>query len=41
MKWLVVDLGREYPIEEIRLLPVEPENFEALGGAVLPRGLDA
>lgn len=36
-KWLMVDLGREYPIEEIRLLPVEPENFEALGVRSFPR----
>jgi signal transduction histidine kinase len=36
-KWLEVDLGREYPIEEIRLLPVEPENFEALGVRSFPR----
>jgi signal transduction histidine kinase len=36
-KWLMVDLGQEYPIEEIRLLPVEPVNFEVLGVRSFPR----
>jgi len=30
-KWLVVDLGRDYLIDEIRLLPVESRRFETLG----------
>ncbi len=36
-KWLVVDLGREYLLDEIRLLPVESESFERLGMQSFPR----
>ncbi len=34
---LMVDLGREYPIDEIRWLPVESANFEAPGWHSFPR----
>jgi signal transduction histidine kinase len=36
-KWVVVDLGREYPIDEIRLLPAEQESFEHPGLRSFPR----
>jgi signal transduction histidine kinase len=36
-KWLQVDLGREYPVDEIRLMPVESDNFEILGLKSFPR----
>lgn len=36
-KTLAVDLGREYPIEEIRWLPVETANFEVPGYYSFPR----
>jgi signal transduction histidine kinase len=38
-KWLMLDLGREYPVDEVRLLPVESENFEILGLKSFPRAL--
>lgn len=38
-KWLAVDLGEEHDIDEIRLVPVEAENFEVLGRRALPRTL--
>ena len=37
-KWLTVDLGREFPIDEIRLLPVKEESFEHPGLRSFPRG---
>ncbi|QTN32340.1 hypothetical protein HZ994_08360 [Akkermansiaceae bacterium] len=37
-KWLAVDLGREMPIDEIRLLPVESDDFEHPGLRSFPRG---
>lgn len=37
-KHLTVDLGREYAIDEVRLLPVKPENFEHDGSKSFPRG---
>lgn len=37
-KWLAMDLGREFPINEIRLLPVVPDNFEHAGLMSFPRG---
>jgi signal transduction histidine kinase len=36
-KWLQVDLGSEYPVDEIRLLPVESGSFQALGDGTFPR----
>ena len=36
-KWLVVDLGKDYLIEEIRLLPLESEDFQTLGLQSFPR----
>lgn len=36
-KWLEVDLGQEYAIDEIRLLPVETEGFQVLGWQSFPR----
>lgn len=36
-KWLSVDLGREEVIDEVRLVPVEPEGFESLGEKSHPR----
>ena len=37
-KWLRLDLGREYAIDEIRLVPVESADFEVLGLQSFPRG---
>jgi signal transduction histidine kinase len=37
-KWIMIDLGRDYPVDEIRLVPVESGNFEALGLRAFPRG---
>jgi signal transduction histidine kinase len=36
-KWLRVDLGREYAIDEIRLVPVESPDYEVLGLQSFPR----
>ena len=36
-KWLRVDFEREYPIDQIRLVPVESGNFETLGERAFPR----
>ena len=38
-KWLVVDLGREYAIDEIRLIGVESEAHEVVGGRGFPKTL--
>lgn len=35
-KWVVVDFGREYPIDEIRLVAVESEVPEVVGGRAWP-----
>jgi signal transduction histidine kinase len=35
-KWVVVDFGREYPIDEIRLVAVESEEPEVAGGRGYP-----
>ncbi len=37
-KWLHVDLGSEYPIEEVRLVAVQSENFQTSGENSFPRG---
>ena len=37
-KWLQVDLRGEYPIDEIRLVPVQPGSYETLGERSFPRG---
>ena len=36
-KWLALDLGQEFPIDEIRLLPVESDRFEHQGLKSFPR----
>jgi signal transduction histidine kinase len=36
-KWLVVDLGREFEIEEVRLLAVESDDYEVVGGRGYPK----
>jgi signal transduction histidine kinase len=36
-KWLHVDLEDEYPIDEIRLVPVQSGGYEALGERSFPR----
>lgn len=36
-KWLKVDFGREYILDEIRLLPIEEGLFEVLGNKAFPR----
>jgi len=38
-KWLVVDLGREFRIDEIRLLPAESDDDEVVGGRGFPKKL--
>lgn len=38
-KWLAVDLEGEQIIDEVRLVPVEAENFEVLGRRAFPRAL--
>jgi signal transduction histidine kinase len=37
-KWLSVDLGDEHPIDELRLVPVQAENFQTIGDGPFPRG---
>lgn len=37
-KWLMVDLGAEYPIDEVRIIPVESEKLETIGKESFPRG---
>ncbi len=36
VKWVQVDLGREVPIEEVRLFPARPEDFPARRGFGFP-----
>jgi signal transduction histidine kinase len=36
-KWLVVDLGKDYLIDEIRLLPLESDDFQTMGFQSFPR----
>ncbi len=38
-KWVVVDFGREYPIDEIRLIAVESEEPEVVGGRAWPMAM--
>jgi signal transduction histidine kinase len=38
-KWVVVDFGREYPIDEIRLVAVESEEPEVEGGRAWPMAM--
>ena len=38
-KWLVVDLGRDFAIDEIRLIGVESEDYEVVGGRGFPKTL--
>ncbi|MCX6875385.1 MAG: histidine kinase [Verrucomicrobia bacterium] len=38
-KWLVVDLGQDFEIDEIRLIGVESEDHEVVGGRGFPRDL--
>jgi signal transduction histidine kinase len=40
-KWLVVDLGREFGIDEIRIIGVESDDFEVAGGRGFPKELMA
>jgi signal transduction histidine kinase len=37
-KWLSVDLGDEHPIDEVRLVPVQADNFQTIGDGPFPRG---
>lgn len=37
-KWLQVDLGSEHPIDQVRLVPVESNNFQMIGNGAFPRG---
>lgn len=39
-KWIEVDLGQEYPVDEVCLLPVESDSFETLGAYSFPRGFE-
>lgn len=39
-KWLILDLGQEFPIDEIRLLPVVSGRFEHLGLKAFPRAYE-
>lgn len=39
-KWLILDLGQEFPIDEIRLLPVESDRFEHHGLKAFPRAYE-
>jgi signal transduction histidine kinase len=36
-KWLDIDLGGDHAIDEIRLVPVQPGGYEALGERAFPR----
>ena len=38
-KWVVVDFGREYPIDEIRLVAVESQEPEVVGGRAFPMAM--
>jgi len=38
-KWVVVDFGEEYPIDEIRLVAVESEELEVEGGRAWPMAM--
>ncbi|MFK7909863.1 MAG: ATP-binding protein [Akkermansiaceae bacterium] len=35
-KWILLDLGNDYPIDEIRLVPAESEDPEVVGGRGYP-----
>jgi signal transduction histidine kinase len=36
-KWLHVDLGEAFPLDEIRLVPIQPGGYETLGERSFPR----
>ncbi len=38
-KWCVIDLGEPVAIEQVRLLPLESEEYEVVNGRGFPRGL--
>ncbi len=37
LKWLHIDLGDEYRLDEVRLIPIQPGRYETLGERSFPR----
>ena len=38
-KWIIVDLGKSFPIQEIRIIPTSSEDPEVIGGRGFPKSL--